>query len=65
VSKVFGFTNSNIIEINDLKMRLQNDLNYRNHVLKMLNTILGIQVDYRLLIKFLDNHIQKERLRKV
>ncbi len=62
---VFSFSNSEIKEIKELIDRLKSDKNYQNNVLKMLNTVLGIKVNFNLLIKFLQNHIQKERLRKV
>ncbi len=62
---VFSFSNSEIKEIKELIDRLNSDKNYQNNVLKMLNTVLGIKVNFNLLIKFLQNHIQKERLRKV
>lgn len=56
----FSFSNKTIQEIHDLKDMLK-DFNEREKTIKMLSTILGFEVNYLLLIEFLDKHIEREK----
>lgn len=60
ITNLFEFKNNTIQNIEDLKDQLKHPAE-KEKIMKMLNTILGINVDYSLLIEFLNRHIDLEK----